>query len=346
MKREGVERRRGGQLGVCGLRCPPPTHTHLQGSRACLRGAGGGDGTFSPCAQRAGRYSAALKNTHTRPADGLTVHRSRQSTTSAWVLCNGASFARACCARPVTEPSPLARFCAFASTPFFFDRRLFPHPLASLALQAKTFAAMAPAAIVKVVGRFVIDSRGNPTVEADVSEFDGGRGRREKEKRKGKKTCGPRLAVRGVVKWGLARRARPSLQGGISTPCSARSRGARSKRGRGGRPRVEGGTRAAAQGRLRLSIAHHPNSPLLLQPPTRAPSGRPSPLARPPASTKLSSCGTAAMRESVLRRGEKRGSTTPPPADLPPRARKTYLGLSISFLSLSLAPHTATWARA
>ena len=30
---------------------------------------------------------------------------------------------------------------------------------------------MAPPAIVKVVGRFIIDSRGNPTVEADVSEF-------------------------------------------------------------------------------------------------------------------------------------------------------------------------------
>ena len=35
-------------------------------------------------------------------------------------------------------------------------------------MQAHTLKNMAPAQITKVVGRMIFDSRGNPTVEADV----------------------------------------------------------------------------------------------------------------------------------------------------------------------------------
>ena len=40
-------------------------------------------------------------------------------------------------------------------------------------MQAKTLEKLAPACITKVVGRQIIDSRGNPTVEADVHTYKG-----------------------------------------------------------------------------------------------------------------------------------------------------------------------------
>jgi enolase len=40
-------------------------------------------------------------------------------------------------------------------------------------LQAKELQKLAPAAITKVIGRQIIDSRGNPTVEADVYTYKG-----------------------------------------------------------------------------------------------------------------------------------------------------------------------------
>jgi enolase len=40
-------------------------------------------------------------------------------------------------------------------------------------VQAKTLEKLAPASITKVVGRQIIDSRGNPTVEADVHTYKG-----------------------------------------------------------------------------------------------------------------------------------------------------------------------------
>ena len=39
--------------------------------------------------------------------------------------------------------------------------------------QARTLEKLAPASITKVVGRQIIDSRGNPTVEADVHTYKG-----------------------------------------------------------------------------------------------------------------------------------------------------------------------------
>ena len=41
------------------------------------------------------------------------------------------------------------------------------------ALQAKTLQKLAPAEVTKVVGRQIIDSRGNPTVEVDVYTHKG-----------------------------------------------------------------------------------------------------------------------------------------------------------------------------
>ena len=40
-------------------------------------------------------------------------------------------------------------------------------------LQAKTLSGMTPSAVTKVIGRQIIDSRGNPTVEADVYTHKG-----------------------------------------------------------------------------------------------------------------------------------------------------------------------------
>ena len=40
-------------------------------------------------------------------------------------------------------------------------------------LQAKQLSASTPSAITKVIGRSIIDSRGNPTVEADVYTHKG-----------------------------------------------------------------------------------------------------------------------------------------------------------------------------
>ena len=42
-----------------------------------------------------------------------------------------------------------------------------------LALQGKYLLSLAPAEIVKVVGRQIVDSRGNPTVECDVTTHKG-----------------------------------------------------------------------------------------------------------------------------------------------------------------------------
>ena len=39
--------------------------------------------------------------------------------------------------------------------------------------QAETFKKLSPSVILKVVGRQIFDSRGNPTVEADVTTHKG-----------------------------------------------------------------------------------------------------------------------------------------------------------------------------
>jgi hypothetical protein len=70
---------------------------------------------------------------------------------------------------------------------------------------------MAPAAIVKVVGRSIIDSRGNPTVEADVSEFFFG-GRRERaaaSKKKSVRSTARRGRGGGAAARGVAAHGRP-----------------------------------------------------------------------------------------------------------------------------------------
>ena len=45
--------------------------------------------------------------------------------------------------------------------------------LVCCALQGKYLLSLAPAEIVKVVGRQIVDSRGNPTVECDVTTHKG-----------------------------------------------------------------------------------------------------------------------------------------------------------------------------
>ncbi len=42
-----------------------------------------------------------------------------------------------------------------------------------LVLQGKHLLSLAPSSIVKIVGRQIIDSRGNPTVECDVTTYKG-----------------------------------------------------------------------------------------------------------------------------------------------------------------------------
>ena len=62
---------------------------------------------------------------------------------------------------------------------------------------------MAPPAIVKIVGRSIIDSRGNPTVEADVSEF-WKEGKREAEAEKSVRSAAKRSASGAVLVLGGA----------------------------------------------------------------------------------------------------------------------------------------------
>lgn len=39
--------------------------------------------------------------------------------------------------------------------------------------QAREFLKLSPASIIKIVGRQIVDSRGNPTVECDVTTYKG-----------------------------------------------------------------------------------------------------------------------------------------------------------------------------
>jgi hypothetical protein len=124
----------------------------------------------APAARAAGQGRATQERGSVCGADPHTTHATPGRGQATAVRHPGRGRAAPMCAPGRRQPRAKG---TRARNPI--DARLFSHAAPTLksphTRQAKTFAAMAPPAITKVEGRQIIDSRGNPTVEADVSKL-------------------------------------------------------------------------------------------------------------------------------------------------------------------------------